>query len=133
MTPSYPLLQYYTTVTSGVQNLGVHLDASRSEMLNISSHWFINVHREILKIPIGTWPKNETLKTVGLYAKVGISDGLQAMANGPLCRGMGWSKEQAEVMLVRVRRCLDEGGVHAYLPFHIVYGQRPLEGTNDDG
>jgi hypothetical protein len=28
---------------------------------------------------------------------------------------------------------LDEGGVHAYLPFHVVYGQRPLEGKNDDG
>jgi hypothetical protein len=133
MTPSYQLRQYYTTVTSGLQNLGVHLDASRSEMLNLSSYGFINDHHEILKIPIGTWPKNKTWKTVGLYAKVGISDGLQAMAYGPLCRGMGWSKEQVEVMLVGVRRCLDEGGVHAYLPFHVVYGQRPLEGKNDDG
>jgi hypothetical protein len=61
-------------------------------MLNLSSHGFINVHHEILKIPIGTWPKNETLKTVGSYAKVGISDGLQAMAYGPPAGGWGGVK-----------------------------------------
>jgi len=72
------------------------------------------------------WPKNKILKTVGMYARVGILDGLQAMAFGPLCRGMGWSKEQVEVMLVDVRKCLTDTSVHSYLPFHVMYGQKPL-------
>jgi hypothetical protein len=127
MPPDFPLRNYFSVVTEGLRNLGVLLDASRNEASNLSAYGFINVRHEIMKIPIGTWPMNKTLKKVGLYAKTGITDGLQGMAFGPLCRGMGWSKEQVEVMLIDVRKALADSSVHSYLPFHVMYGQKAFE------
>ena len=124
----YPLLTYFRTVTRGLFALGVKLDASLATAQNLGEYGFTNVHHEIFKIPIGTWPKNKTLKTVGLYAKVGILDGLQAMSMASLTRGLGWKREEVELMLVDVRKCLMDGSVHAYLPFHVIYGQKPLNG-----
>ncbi len=129
MPPTYPLLAYYRAITEGLLNLGVYLNASMEEATHLASYGFINIKHEILKIPIGQWPKNKTLKTVGLYARTGINDGLEAMAIGPLCRGMGWSKEQVDAMLVDVKKYLMDERVHSYLPFHIIYAQKPMNGS----
>jgi hypothetical protein len=138
---SYPLLTFYQLVVSGVAALGTNLDYSLSEAASLSNYGFVNIRHETLQIPIGTWPKNKTLKTVGFYARVGIEDGLEAMTYGPLCRGLGWTRERVEVFLGEVRTCLMEtdgavegDGVNAYLPFHVWCGQRPLdtrEGINE--
>lgn len=139
---SYPLSTFFQLAVSGLAALGIHLDYSLSQAASLSNYGFVNIRHETLQIPIGTWPKDETLKTVGLYARVGIEDGLEAMAYGPLCRGLGWSKEKVEAFLGEVRGCLretdggvDGGEVNAYLPFHVWCGQKPLdarEGTNEE-
>jgi hypothetical protein len=60
----------------------------------------------------------------GLYLKVVIWNGLEAVALGLLMRGLCWQKEKVDAMLVDVRRCLIEGGVHSYLSFQVVYGEK---------
>ncbi|KAH6673106.1 S-adenosyl-L-methionine-dependent methyltransferase, partial [Halenospora varia] len=131
MPADYPLTKFFRVVAEGLRNMGVSLDASRHEAANLEAYGFVNVRHEVLKIPIGTWPKHKTLKMVGLYGRTGIFNGLQAMALGPLCRGMGWSKTQVEVMLVDVRRALEDSSVHCYLPFHVMYGMKPLDAKGD--
>jgi hypothetical protein len=127
MPTTYPLLRYYKVITEALRNLGVYLDASRADASELASYGFVNVQHEILKIPIGKWPKHKTLKMVGLYARTGIIEGLHAMAIGPLTRGMGWTTNDVEAMLVEVRKCLVDESVHSYLPFHVIYGQKPLD------
>lgn len=127
MPEDYPLLNYFRIVTEGLHNLGVNLDASLHEAANLSSYGFINVRHEIKKIPIGPWAKHKTLKTIGEYARSGVTSGLEAMAFGPLCRGMGWSTEEVEVMLIDVRKSLLDPNIHVYLPYHITYGQKPKD------
>ena len=129
--PDFPLLKFFQLAVQGLTSLGTDLSASLSEAASLSKYGFINIRHESLQVPIGTWPENKTLKTVGFYARAGIEDGLEAMAYGPLCRGLGWSREQVEVLLGEVRECLDEtgegGGVNAYLPFHVWCGQKPFD------
>jgi len=129
--PDFPFLTFFQLAVQGLASLGTNIDASLSEAASLSKYGFINIRHENLQIPIGTWPKNKTLRTVGLYARVGIEDGLEAMAYGPLCRGLGWSRERVEELLVEVKQCLDEtgdgAGVNAYLPFHVWCGQKPFD------
>jgi hypothetical protein len=100
--------------------------------LNLDPYGFTNIHHEVFKIPIGTWPKNKTLKTVGLYMRTAVLDRLDAMSFGPLCRGLGWSKEEVQVYLVDVRKCLMDNTVHSYFPFHVSYRQKPENETKDE-
>lgn len=88
---------------------------------------FVNVEEKIFKIPIGTWPRNKTMKVIGLYMKAVINDGLHAIAVGPLTRGLKWSAEEVELYLIGVRKSLNDATTHSYLPFHVVYGQKPFD------
>ncbi|KUJ15270.1 S-adenosyl-L-methionine-dependent methyltransferase [Mollisia scopiformis] len=106
--PTSPLLKYYTSIHLGLKNLGVDLERSRDELTKLSSYNFINTQHEILKIPIGTWSETKMMKTVGMYGRVGIIEGLQAMALGPLCKGLGWSKEDVVTMCEDVKKYLSE-------------------------
>lgn len=131
MPADWPLLQYYNSIHQGLAVLGIDINASREELSNLSRYGFINVHHEILKVPIGPWAKNKKLKTIGMYCKAGVNDGLEAMAYGPLCRGLGWSRDEVELLLVSLKESLDAPDaldVHAYLPFHVFWGQKPLDG-----
>jgi hypothetical protein len=126
MTPSYPFLKYYDPVLEGLTALGINIHAAREDAANLQNYGFTNVRHEVMKIPLGTWPKNKTLKTVGLYMRTSALMGLDAISFGPLCRGLGWSKQEVDVYLVDVRKSIKDPSVHVYFPFHVTYGQKPL-------
>jgi hypothetical protein len=142
--PNYPLLVFFQLATQGLAAMGTNISLALSEAASLEKYGFVNIRHESFRIPIGTWPLDDTLKTVGMYVRWGIEDGLQAMAYGPLCRGLGWSRERVEAFLIDIRACLtnvdeevDGGKVNAYLPFHIWCGQKPFDakegGKGNDG
>lgn len=47
--------------------------------------------------------------------------------------GLGWKEAQVEMFLVDVRRSLNDASVHAYFPFTVVYGRKPMDGGGGQG
>ncbi|RGP67460.1 hypothetical protein FLONG3_8508 [Fusarium longipes] len=123
----HPIAQYWTYINEGLAALGVDFPAAAGGKLaaKMRAAGFVNVTERIFHVPLGTWPKNQLLKTVGLYWRTILNDGIQAIALGPMSRGMGWSREQIEVFLVSVRRAYSDNTALMYMPMHIVYGQKP--------
>ena len=54
-----------------------------------------------------------------------MTDGLSPIALGPYTRGLGWTKEQVEIWLVRVRKAYTDAGMHAHMPLYVICGQKP--------
>ncbi|KAK4124828.1 S-adenosyl-L-methionine-dependent methyltransferase [Parathielavia appendiculata] len=127
MPPDHPVAQYWSLINEGLGNLGINFHAAANGRLAemMRDVGFVNVTERVLQIPIGTWAKNKVLKTVGLYWRTILVDGMQAIALGPLSRGCGWSREQIELFLVEVRKAYHDNSMLAYMPLHIVYGQKP--------
>ncbi|UKZ55351.1 hypothetical protein TrVGV298_009172 [Trichoderma virens] len=123
----HPVARFWKHVTDGLAALGIDLDAVSDGRLSDMMHraGFTNVTERVLHVPIGTWPKNKVLKTVGLYWRTILLDGLQAIALGPLTRGLGWNREQVELLLIEVRRAYFDNAPLMYMPFHVIYGQKP--------
>lgn len=65
------------------------------------------------------------MRLIGLYLRTVLIDGLQAISLGPLTRGLKWTKEGVEVLLVDVRKCLMDSSQHMHYTFHSFYGQKP--------
>ncbi|WYZ35863.1 hypothetical protein EsH8_X_000510 [Colletotrichum jinshuiense] len=86
---------------------------------------FENVVEKVWKVPIGTWPRDPKLKTIGLYNRSMLVDALQAVSMAPLTRGLKWSASEVEIFLIDVRKSLMNTSIHSYLTFHVVYGQKP--------
>ncbi|KAK4157009.1 hypothetical protein C8A00DRAFT_30102 [Chaetomidium leptoderma] len=127
MPADHPVAQYWSLIHEGLGNLGVNFHAAADGRLaaQMRDCGFVNVTERVLQIPIGTWAKNKVLKTVGLYWRTILSDGIQAIALGPLTRGCGWTREQVELFLIEVRKGYGDNSMLAYMPLHIVYGQKP--------
>lgn len=128
--PDHPVAQYWSLINQGLGTLGIQFHAMADDRMKnmMEDCGYVNVTERVLQIPIGTWPKNRVLKTVGLYWRTILLDGLQAIALGPLTRGCGWTREQVEVFLIQVRRGYHDNECLAYMPLHIIYGQKPMDG-----
>ena len=131
--PAYALRTWLENIRLGIGKLGIDLSVATRNFSNLRNAGFINVQERVFKVPIGTWPKNKTLQMIGLYLRTVISDGLQAISLGPLVRGLGWSPEKVELLLVEVRKSLGDGTVHSYFQYHVVWAQKPKVGEGDEG
>jgi len=131
MPADHPVANYWRLVTEGLGNLGVDFHAAADGKLadKMREVGFINVTERVLQVPVGTWPKNKVLKTVGLYWRTILLDGIQAIALGPITRGLKWTPQQVEVLLVQVRRAYFDNSALMFMPMHIVYGQKPGYGV----
>lgn len=129
MPPDHPVAQFWSLVSTGLRELGIDLNIAAEGQLAamMQAAGFVNVTERVLHVPIGTWPKNKVLKTVGLYWRTILLDGLQAIALGPLTRGLRWKREEVEVFLTSVRRAYHDNAALMYMPLHVVYAQKPAE------
>ncbi|EAQ89710.1 hypothetical protein CHGG_06329 [Chaetomium globosum CBS 148.51] len=125
--PDHPVARYWALIDEGLGKLGINFHSAADGRLAAMMRdvGFVNVTERVLQIPVGTWAKNKVLKTVGLYWRTILIDGIQAIALGPLTRGCGWSREQVELFLIEVRKGYHDNSLLAYMPLHIVYGQKP--------
>ncbi|KAK2865212.1 hypothetical protein FQN49_003801 [Arthroderma sp. PD_2] len=85
---------------------------------------FINITTQKIKVPLGTWPKDKRLKTVGALCVLQHLEGLGGMANLPLIK-KGWPQKEIQVLLAKAREDLRNRKIHAYFDFYIVHGQKP--------
>jgi len=131
MKDDYGVEDFLRFVKEGLAVFGVDLLSVTGNAQRLRDAGFVNVEEKVFKIPLGIWPKNKTMKLIGLYLRSVIYDGLQGIALGPFTRGLKWTPEAVEVFLVGVRKSLMNASTHSYLPFHVVYGQKPVESPDD--
>jgi hypothetical protein len=128
MPPEHLVAQYWSLITAGLAALGINFAVAQgghlAELLREAG--YINVTERVFQVPLGTWPKNKALKNVGLYWRTILLDGIQAIALGPLTRGLHWNREQVELFLIEVRKAYHDNSCLMYMPLHIVYGQKPV-------
>jgi len=86
---------------------------------------FVDVHEEVLKMPINQWPKDPQLKMLGRFWGQMLLEGLQGFSLAYFTRAFGWTKDEVEVYLVKVRRAIADKNVHAYHKIYVVWGRKP--------
>ncbi|KAH6984357.1 S-adenosyl-L-methionine-dependent methyltransferase [Ilyonectria sp. MPI-CAGE-AT-0026] len=120
------VLNFLNNIKKGLAAFNVDLLGMRKNKQNVEEAGFVNVEEKVLKVPLGVWPRDPRMKTIGLYNRSVIYDGLHGIAMGPLTRGLKWTPEEVELYLVGVRKTLMTSNQHGYIPFHIVTAQKPL-------
>ncbi|ROW03341.1 hypothetical protein VSDG_01265 [Cytospora chrysosperma] len=121
-------LCYY--VQLGLANLGLDLHMAGRLPSGLRAAGYEGVTEARHKVPIGRWAKDRRQRQKGIwFLRMILMEGLSAIAKRPLGQGLGWKEAQIEMFLVEVRRSLNDSGVHAYFPFTVVYGRKPLDGV----
>lgn len=115
MNRPYPLRDWLEYVRDGVNNLGSDLNGVLKLRGQMEAAGFTNIKEEILRCPVGLWPRDKTLKVAGLLWRTSIVDGLMNVSKRPMERGLGWSLAEIEVFLVEVRKSLMDRSFHSYM------------------
>ncbi|GME43346.1 putative methyltransferase domain-containing protein [Neofusicoccum parvum] len=130
MPPDWPYALYMAAVRQGLQNFGNDFHVAQRVAGKLRDAGFVNVTEQTIKVPLGAWAKNPLLRTAGLYMQAAVIDAFNMAINGPLTKGLGWSKEEAEVFVAAARKAVRNPKVHAYYTLYVVYGQKPGPGVS---
>lgn len=85
---------------------------------------FESIHCQIMKVPIGPWAKDRTMRVVGLYQKMAVLDFLPTLTGRPF-KALGMSDAEAEVAVAMARKGLDNANAHRYFNYYFWYAQKP--------
>ncbi|KAF4539421.1 Methyltransferase type 11 [Lasiodiplodia theobromae] len=86
---------------------------------------YVNVEQRLFKMPSSEWPKDKRLKTIGALERLNVVEGGEAFLVRGVTKQLGMTREQMEVLLARMRKELNSNRIHAWVPFYVVYGQKP--------
>ncbi|KAF4991902.1 hypothetical protein FDECE_13868 [Fusarium decemcellulare] len=86
---------------------------------------FVNVTEVIYKWPTNRWPADPYYKELGFWCCHNIAGELSGLSMALFTRALGWSSEEVEVFLAKVRTDMKDRRIHAWWPIHVVYGQKP--------
>ncbi|KAL9006940.1 MAG: hypothetical protein Q9188_000316 [Gyalolechia gomerana] len=93
---------------------------------------FQNIHAEKFVLPVGTWPKDKTLKEVGAWNFLQINEGLEAFTLALFTREAGYSVDEVKVICANIRKEIKDPKLHSMFYLHVVYGQKPESPTSSD-
>lgn len=98
----HPLTVYVSNVIRAGAMLGYPLDVGRQLPDLLRSAGFVDITTRTEIWPIGTWPKDQKLKEIGRWAKVGSDESAYPFAVGLLTR-VGWTMEQVTALCEEVK------------------------------
>ncbi|KAJ4862360.1 methyltransferase domain-containing protein [Trichoderma breve] len=118
-----PLRVFLDTVKNGLRVYGINILAITELEQILRETGFSNVHCITKKVPISTWPRDKTLRALGVFMKTTINDSLGAMAAKPLA-ALNLSPEQRVAMLEAARDSLQDDTIHRYVNCCVCYAQK---------
>lgn len=111
----HPLAEWGVQVCRAAENLGRPVTNSQYYGKWMREAGFVDVVEKHFYWPLNTWPRGKKEKLIGMWAQQNLLDGVQAMSLAVLTRGLKWTREQVEVLLVGVREDLKNRAVHSYV------------------
>lgn len=104
-----------TQVCAGAENLGRIVTNSKNYGKYMQAAGFVDIVEKHFYWPLNPWPRGKKEKLVSLWAQQNLMDGIQAMSMALLTRGLGWSKDRAEMLLVETRKDIKNRDIHSYI------------------
>ncbi|GKT41649.1 secondary metabolism regulator LAE1 [Colletotrichum spaethianum] len=111
---------------------GLHFHNARDLGPRLEAAGFKNIQCEVKKVPIGTWPKDNTLRLVGNYMKETAAGIATAFVGKPF-EALGLLEVERQVWLATVKKALEDRSKHRYFNQYFWYAQKPEDALENDG
>ncbi len=109
----------YVEVCRTFQEIGAKMEADPDAPLHFYEHMreagFANVSQTILKTPTSPWPKDRRLKKVGALELMNLMEGAQGFLLRGYTKEFGKTREELELLLMRMRKELTTQKYHSYV------------------
>ncbi|KAK4454383.1 S-adenosyl-L-methionine-dependent methyltransferase [Podospora aff. communis PSN243] len=124
MPADYAVRKFYALCVRVFRNVyNFELDFVKKLPESLQSQGFANVQHKVFHVPIGDWPKDQRMRTIGGYLREVLMNFASAMAARPFVE-FGMEKAEIDELVSSLRDSLSDRSIHAYLPIHYVWGQK---------
>jgi hypothetical protein len=86
---------------------------------------FADVHEDVLKVPVGLWPKDPALKELGQWMQLHTMDAIEPLSLALFTRVLGWTEHGSRVLFEKARKEFKESGRQFYVYTHFIHGWKP--------
>ncbi|KAJ5546054.1 hypothetical protein N7494_003639 [Penicillium frequentans] len=125
------MVEWIEKVNDAARRFGKPMNIASQVQSWMESGGFVNVTDDIYKCPVGGWAKDRQLKEIGRLGKVLVLKVVEPYSLALFTRVLGFTYQEAQSYLEKVRAEMMNTKCHLYFFFHFVYGQRPME-TNGE-
>lgn len=109
----------------GTVSFGKPINIIEKLAAKVKDAGFVRVQEDVLKIPIGSWPKDEKLKEIGRYMQVHAMESVEPLTLALFTRILGWSELECRVLIAKTREEFKTTRRQLYVYAHFIYGQKP--------
>lgn len=121
------ILEWQTNLDEATASIGKKLAVARKQKNFLQEAGFVNVKDKIFQVPCGRWARDPELKELGWVQLAHMIDSVEPYTLGPFTRILGWSLEETQVLIAKVRNELRHKGNHLYLQAHFIFGKKPQD------
>ncbi|KAL4892359.1 S-adenosyl-L-methionine-dependent methyltransferase [Aspergillus ambiguus] len=88
---------------------------------------FVEVAEQVFRVPFGKWSDDPRMKNIGGFYKYQMQCALEGYTLRLVTKTLGWSKEDTDALLGRVREELQQEELRLYSNFRLIIGKKPTE------
>jgi SAM-dependent methyltransferase len=109
-----PLWQFSQYSLEAATKSGLNWGIAKKFKEFLVEQGFVNIRCELVKWPVGTWPKGKKEKEIGRWVRENTKLLVTTIAMGLFQKNLGWSDEQVESFLADVKKDVDDPKKHFY-------------------
>lgn len=102
------IAEWADKIADALRGYGVEPDPGPQIENWVKEVGFVNVHAKTLPFPIGTWPKDKTLKEIGAFNLINYLDNLEGMTLRLYTNAYKWSPEEVKVLCAQLRKAFKD-------------------------
>lgn len=87
---------------------------------------FTEVQEQLFMWPSNAWPRDKYMKELGHWNMINIIEGLEGFCLALLSRGLGWERQEIDILVAKITQDIKDKRIHAYYPMPVVWGRKPL-------
>ncbi|PYH88938.1 S-adenosyl-L-methionine-dependent methyltransferase [Aspergillus ellipticus CBS 707.79] len=120
------LERWQRLLTEGSAAFGKPLNVVQSLAGKMVKAGFAAVDEDVLKVPIGVWPKDKNLKQLGQWMQAHAIDSVEPLTLALFTRLLGWSDPDCRQLIAQVRQEFAERK-QLYVYAHFIHGRKPVQ------
>ncbi|KIW87159.1 uncharacterized protein Z519_12270 [Cladophialophora bantiana CBS 173.52] len=124
------IAKWQKLIDEGSLALGRRLNYASRFKAHLEEAGFVDIQTQVIKTPIGAWPKNEKLRRIGVFLQAQMNEAVEAVTLGYLTRALGWSEVEVQILLTNVRNEFNDKRKHLYTFCWFIWGRKRMDSGN---
>ncbi|GAB7356487.1 hypothetical protein MBLNU459_g7246t2 [Dothideomycetes sp. NU459] len=107
-------VQWSTLLNGACEKIGRPIPRLHEYKEMLEAAGFVDVREQYIKRPTNDWPKDPLQKEIGRFTWLNYMEGLEAFTLGPFTRVLGWSVQEVQILIAKIRNEWANRSMHGY-------------------